>query len=140
MEAHEDFNVEAHALAKFMPPVQLDDCRYWVNPKTAHRIFDLPRQSIDRYPNVGQISGAQTQCWCVLVILRAADDQRLWLSRRLGKKARNFVGPMLAVGIDLQCVAVTGARRVANAGQDRSPFAANDRMAQQGDLLGSGGD
>ena len=88
---------------------------------------------------MGQIAPVQPHFRHALVIHRTAGNHRVRPGGGLLQKARNVVGAMLSVRIDLQRVGKPGLGGVTSAGQYGSALAPIDGMAQQCDPSRMGG-
>src|ERR1043166_6622238 len=134
IQAHGHLDIEIHSCAEPAAAVQGDYRLKRIDAKAAHRIVNLPRHRIDRNPEICQTSGVKPQRRRASVVFGTPKNQRIGMRRRRLYEERDVGGPVLAIGINLNRMAVPSLISVPQSGQDRAAFAAIYVMAEQREL------
>ena len=130
MQAHEDFDVEIHALSDATASIeQRRDRRHRIDTQPAHGIVDVERQRLDPHADMRDPASHDAPQGRRVVIGRLADDDRVGMLPRQGQHVGDGRHVVLAVGVDLHAVAESCSASEGKAFEDGPALAAIDLEA-----------
>ncbi len=135
VQAHHYFGIEIHAPADGLFTDHAQHRRQWIHAEAAHGVAQVQRQRVDPDPDVGGVATVQARLGNTGVVGRNATDHCTRVQARGFDEAWQVSRIMLAVGIDLQHVAVASRAGLGETGQHCPALALVHVQAQQVDTL-----
>src|SRR5262249_35582247 len=122
-EAHQHVDVEAHARGEAHAVRDRDRRRDGVEAEAAHRVAARAAARLEPDPEAGDQAAIETRLRRARVVDRRAADHRAGRAAAELEEARRVLDAVLAVGVDLQRVAVAEAPGFTQAVHDRDALA-----------------